>query len=146
MTLCRPIDTIDTSNEFKFVRQPNWPHTHSFLCSLSHFRRWATARHHHHHHHHHRKKRHKRKILVHDLDEQSVKVSVPNVINTESKEVKALATILHTRIASRYCFAGNRSGRFITTCPLDNHSDRLSAARNVFTIGRRDAANGTVNR
>lgn len=34
-------------------------------------------RHHHHHHHHHngRKKRHKRKILVHDIDEQVVKVS-----------------------------------------------------------------------
>lgn len=37
------------------------------------------CRHHHHHHHHHhgngRKKRHKRKILLHDLDEQVVKVT-----------------------------------------------------------------------
>lgn len=78
--LCPLIDTIDTSN-----RLPNWPRVHiltiffSFLIFNLGFSQMP--RHHHHHHHHHRKKRHKRKILVHDLDEQSVKVST-NVINS----------------------------------------------------------------
>lgn len=43
---------------------------------------WIDRHHHHHHHHNHRhngrKKRHKRKILVHDLDEQVVKVKLRN--------------------------------------------------------------------
>lgn len=54
-----------------------------FFCCFSHFSALncspvINCRHHHHHHHHHhgngRKKRHKRKILLHDLDEQVVKV------------------------------------------------------------------------
>lgn len=74
--LCPLIDTIDTSNAFQFNHFPYSPRLQFF----SHF----FLRHHHHHHHHHRKKRHKRKILVHDLDEQSVKVSM-NVINGETR-------------------------------------------------------------
>lgn len=56
------------------------------------------------------------------------------------------AKIVFVFYFGRFACAGNRSGRFITTCPLDNHSDRMSVARNVFTFGRCDAANGTVNR
>uniref|UniRef100_A0AAG5D603 Uncharacterized protein n=1 Tax=Anopheles atroparvus TaxID=41427 RepID=A0AAG5D603_ANOAO len=42
-------------------------------------RRKHKHRHHHHHHRHCKKKRHKRrKILVHDLDDQSVKVIDPD--------------------------------------------------------------------
>ncbi|XP_055316211.1 dentin sialophosphoprotein [Sitodiplosis mosellana] len=52
-------------------------------------------RHHHHHHHHHhgngRKKRHKRKILLHDLDEQVVKV-----IDPEDMSQRARWTIIAT--------------------------------------------------
>lgn len=61
----------------------------------------SLCRHHHHHHHHHhrhhhhehsgRKKRHKRKILVHDLDEQVVKVSTNHMIESNS---------MHTNVQS----------------------------------------------
>lgn len=58
---------------FFFVRLLDWIAQFFYLL--------INCSHHHHHHHHHRngrKKRHKRKILVHDLDKQVVKVNYNN--------------------------------------------------------------------
>lgn len=154
--LCLLIDTIDTSNfAFWSAFTLEWNFHHLFSFIFFNFQ----CRHHHHHHNHHRKKRHKRKILVHDLDEQSVKVST-TVINRKHFERMPSHPFPNVYRYSRFfvfffffffgfhivSIAGNRSGRFITTCPLDNHCDRMPFARNVFTIGRCDTANGTVNR
>lgn len=101
-----------------------------------------------HQHHDHerckeRRRRKKRKILVHNLDDKSLKVR-------KQKNTRYGLPVSQKK-SSRYLSfrprkLGNRSRWAAATCKVHHHRHCLSSADNVSAAGRNHPANGTFNR
>lgn len=117
----------------------NWHIFRCFSLALNRFR---------HQHHDHerckeRRRRKKRKILVHNLDDKSLKV--------RKQKNTRYGLPVSAKKRSRYLSfrprkLGNRSRWAAATCKVHHHRHRLSSADNVSAAGRNHPANGTSNR